>query len=163
LNKNKSLIQVGIKNSFFVLELSLETVFKYIKDPQGGFKSVCVLVMYLFLSTFPLLRTASDCQWKCPRDLHIPQFLSFPESRHWYFRESWDMNDLAAYFKLFVVIFRISCTLHRNRTNSKKENRRSIVNYITYHSLIFKLAKRAPKKCSIQSRTFVTKCIVFIT
>ena len=38
LNKNKYLIQVSFKNSFFVLELRLETVFKYVKDSQEDFK-----------------------------------------------------------------------------------------------------------------------------
>ena len=45
MNKNKYLIQVSFKNSFFVLELSLETVFKYVKDSQEVFKWPKVFLM----------------------------------------------------------------------------------------------------------------------
>ena len=45
MNKNNYLIQVSFKNSFFVLELSLETVFKYVKDSQEVFKWPKVFLM----------------------------------------------------------------------------------------------------------------------
>ena len=45
MNKNSYLIQVSFKNSFFVLELSLETVFKYVKDSQEDFKWQMVFLM----------------------------------------------------------------------------------------------------------------------
>ena len=45
LNKNKYLIQVSFKKGFFVLELSLETVFKYVKDSQEDFKWPKVFLM----------------------------------------------------------------------------------------------------------------------
>ena len=53
LNKNKYLIQVGFKNGFFVLELSLETVFKYIKDSQEDFKWPKVFLMHSIVLTHP--------------------------------------------------------------------------------------------------------------
>ena len=45
MNKNKYLIQVSFKNGLFVLELSLETVFKYVKDSQEDFKWPKVFLM----------------------------------------------------------------------------------------------------------------------
>ena len=51
-----SLIQVSFKNGFFVLELLLETVFKYIKDSQEDFKWPKVFLMeYSENTTTPLV------------------------------------------------------------------------------------------------------------